>query len=117
MNKFRLLASALILSISGSIHASALLTEVNGIGNSGSNVITDESTSAYVQHGIVSDDTNRSNSPNVNYVKANVPYYFESSRMSHVPEPEGWAMMLLGAGFVIFQVRRRRRARESWDLR
>lgn len=55
--------------------------------------------------------------PNMDSVKTIAPYYFEGRRMSHVPEPEGWAMMVLGVGFVIFQVRRRRRARESWDLR
>jgi len=44
-------------------------------------------------------------------------YSLEGRRMSHVPEPEGWAMMLMGVGFVVYQVRRRKRARESWDLR
>lgn len=43
--------------------------------------------------------------------------YLVSERASHVPEPEGWVMMLMGAGFVVYQVRRRKRARASWDLR
>ncbi|MEC5218878.1 hypothetical protein RCH09_003853 [Actimicrobium sp. GrIS 1.19] len=46
-------------------------------------------------------------------VKA-APLHLEARKMSHVPEPEGWAMLVLGVGFVVYQVRRRKRSRDSW---
>jgi hypothetical protein len=45
---------------------------------------------------------------------AAAPLRLEARKMSHVPEPEGWAMLLVGAGFVVYQVRRRKRSRDSW---
>lgn len=38
-------------------------------------------------------------------------------RISHVPEPEGWTMLMMGLGFVVYQIRRRRKKDASWDLK
>jgi len=39
-----------------------------------------------------------------------------SERISHVPEPEGWTMLVLGLGFVLYQIRRRRKKNAAWDI-
>jgi hypothetical protein len=36
-----------------------------------------------------------------------VPYHLRVVHASPVPEPKSWAMLLLGVGFVVYQVRRR----------
>jgi len=36
--------------------------------------------------------------------------------LSHVPEPKGWTLYLLGCGFLVYQLRRRRKKQDAWDL-
>jgi hypothetical protein len=36
---------------------------------------------------------------------------------SSVPEPEGWAMYLLGLGCVVYQIKRRRNKSAAWNIR
>lgn len=108
MKKFRFLVIAVTLGIAGWVHAATPLPRANASAAATDATATAASFSVNAAQPLAQD---------FNFTKVNVPYYLESGRASHVPEPEGWAMMLMGAGFVVYQVRRRKRARESWDLR
>lgn len=109
MNKFQLLVISLSLSVSGWVHAGT-----SAESNSGERAIVVHS---YASSASFSSDAGKPLARNGNINKVSAPYFLQATRVSHVPEPEGWAMMLMGAGFVVYQVRRRKRARESWDLR
>lgn len=115
MKQFRLPVIALLLAVSALADAGELVSQGERISRSvvngnatASNSYTAAGASANVGKSVVHD---------FNFTKIGASYYFESSKASHVPEPQGWAMMLLGAGFVVYQVRRRKRPSESWDLR
>lgn len=93
------------LGFSGWAQADAVLVQVEGGTGPGAAAAS------------FSSDAGRSPSRGLDFIPANTPYYLESGKVSHVPEPEGWAMMLMGAGFVFYQVRRRKNKRRPWDLR
>jgi ABC-type amino acid transport substrate-binding protein len=45
----------------------------------------------------------------LNMTGADVPYRLRVARVTPVPEPKSWALLLLGAGFVVYRTRRARR--------
>jgi hypothetical protein len=53
----------------------------------------------------------------INFAKIGTATFAEGTETSRRPEPEAWSMIILGAGFVVYQIRRRKRVRAAWDLR
>ncbi|MDB5771276.1 MAG: hypothetical protein JWM42_1650 [Burkholderia sp.] len=44
-------------------------------------------------------------------------YQLRAGRLSRVPEPESWALILLGMGFIAYQLRRSEPPLRLWDLK
>lgn len=51
----------------------------------------------------------------INFSGAAAPYHWEIGQVCPVPEPETWALMLLGLGFIVYQVRRRPSGSSAWS--
>lgn len=118
VKKIRLLVIAITLGAAGWAHAGTPPIQIESTSFARQIVVDgDAGVSAYVKAGTFSSNSDKSVVQDFNVTRVRVPYYLVSGRVSHVPEPEGWAMMLLGVGFVFYQVRRRKRARRAWDLR
>jgi len=104
MRKIQLLVVGMALGFSGMVQA-------------GTTPQVDGSIAARQSAVAFANNVERQNGRNLDSIRMqSIPFYLESSRVSDVPEPEGWAMMLMGAGLIVYQIRRRKRARESWDL-
>ncbi len=103
MKNFRVLMVVLSLVLSAGAHANA----------------ADEARSATAAAGktAILANVDKPVAKEFSFYKADVATYGALNRASPVPEPDGWAMMLMGLGFVIYQVRRRKQSRKSWDLR
>jgi hypothetical protein len=101
MKKFRWLAAAATLALSAWVHAETPQFQ-------------DRNTAAGAAFAAFDAGAARPRTPDG---ASGQPYRLEAVRDSSVPEPEGWTMMLLGAGLVAYQVRRRKHARAKWDLR
>lgn len=119
MNKLRLLrllgfvAVAASLGVSAAASAGAVQEPVAGV------KLTNASFS-YVQARGLPGSLGSAVSQNVsaiNFTKISAFAFADGAETSHRPEPEAWSMMILGAGFLVYQVRRRKRARAAWDLR
>lgn len=117
VKKIRLMVIALSLGAAGWVHAGNPPIQIESPSVARQVAVDDAGGSSYVKAGSFSSNSGKSLARDLNFTSVSVPYCLVSGRVSHVPEPEGWAMMLMGAGFVFYQVRRRKRARKAWDLR
>lgn len=49
--------------------------------------------------------------------KTDISYYCEIAPVTPVPEPETWALMLLGVGLLVYQGRRRKSKGAAWSAK
>jgi hypothetical protein len=109
MKKLRLISIILSLGVLSQVHASAPIklfekAQVSSIQPEWNQVLELSS----VLNKIVTEESE--------FLKFGFSRFSQRENDGRGDEPQTWAMGILGAGFVVYQLRRRKRVGPTWDL-
>ncbi|MFZ6749587.1 hypothetical protein [Undibacterium sp. Ren11W] len=109
MKKLRLIAIALSLGVLSQVHASAPIklfekSQVASINLDWNQVMEISS----LLNKVVIDEGQ--------YLKIGFANFYQRENEGRSDEPQAWAMAILGAGFAVYQLRRRKRGSATWNL-